>query len=302
MQALYAREMNNDLTLQFLDNQMQNSINRAVGLYLTNLLYLLEVCRYSMVDKAKRMAKYIQTDEDKNASTAIAANRIVTYLSDNPTFNKMVDDAKISQFIQKDIVKNLFNTLADKPKYKEYTQIVSPDLQQDKDIIAFIVKKIFDDSSELAHHLEEQFLNYHDDEDLLLFILGKYVDGYTGEDETAFVASIKLWDEEQKFAHELLRHCYNHDEELLSHIKPNLKNWDLERVAVMDIILMKMAVCELLYFPTVPVKVSINEYIDISKLYSTPKSKDFVNGVLDKVKFQLTESGSIKKYGRGLME
>ncbi len=302
MQALYAREMNRDLTLQFLQNQMQSSITKAVSLYLTNLLYLIEVCRHSMVDKAKRLSKYIQTEDDKNASTTIAANRIIVYLENNVTFNSLVKSSNVNHFVQDDIVKNLFGVLAAKQKYKDYAAIAEPTLQQDKEIISYILKKIFEDSSELAQYLDEHFLNFHDDEDLLLFILSKYADAFKEDDQTSFVASIKLWDEEQKFAHELLKKCYENDEEILELIKPNLRNWDMERVAVMDMILMKMAICELKYFPTVPVKVSINEYIDISKLYSTPKSKDFVNGVLDKVKFQLIESGDIKKFGRGLME
>lgn len=302
MQALYAREMNRDLTLQFLQNQMQSSITKAVSLYLTNLLYLVEVCRYSMVDKAKRLSKFIQTEEDKNASTTIAANRIIRYLEDNAGFNSLVKSSNVNHFVQEDIVKNIFTILAGKQKYKEYAATAEPTLQQDKEIISYILKKIFEDNAELAQYLDEHFLNFHDDEDLLLFILSKYADSFKEEDQTSFVASIKIWDEEQKFAHELLKKCYEYDEEILELIKPNLRNWDMERVAVMDMILMKMAVCELKYFPTVPVKVSINEYIDISKLYSTPKSKDFVNGVLDKVKFQLIESGEIKKFGRGLME
>ena len=93
-----------------------------------------------------------------------------------------------------------------------------------------------------------------------------------------------------------------HNKELSELIEPNLKNWEMDRVAILDLILMKMAVCELKYFPTIPVKVSINEYIDISKSYSTPKSKDFVNGVLDKIKNQMQGRGEIKKFGRGLME
>jgi N utilization substance protein B len=111
-----------------------------------------------------------------------------------------------------------------------------------------------------------------------------------------------VWAEEKKFALELLTKSIAYNDELNTAIEPNLKNWDMDRVAILDLILMKQAVCELLYFPTVPIKVTINEYIDISKMYSTPKSKDFVNGVLDKVKNQLLASGAIKKTGRGLME
>lgn len=110
------------------------------------------------------------------------------------------------------------------------------------------------------------------------------------------------WEEEQKYAMDLLAKTIQSNEELSAIIQPKLKNWDMDRVAILDLILLKMAVSELKYFPTIPVKVTINEYIDISKLYSTPKSKEFVNGVLDRIKNELALNGEIKKHGRGLME
>ena len=117
-----------------------------------------------------------------------------------------------------------------------------------------------------------------------------------------FLSCLATWEEEKKFGVDLLKKCYKHNEELTKDIEPNLKNWEMDRIAALDLVLMKMAVCELKYFPTVPVKVSINEYIDISKIYSTPKSKDFVNGVLDKTKLQLIELGLVNKQGRGLVD
>jgi transcription antitermination protein NusB len=100
----------------------------------------------------------------------------------------------------------------------------------------------------------------------------------------------------------LLEKTIKHSDELIALIQPKLKNWEMDRVAILDLILLKLAVCELLYFPTIPVKVTINEYIEVSKLYSTPKSKDFVNGVLDKIKNELQDKGLLKKFGRGLLE
>jgi N utilization substance protein B len=136
---------------------------------------------------------------------------------------------------------------------------------------------------------------------LLQHVISKFIEGFS-EDKNQFLSTLDVWAEEKKFALELLTKSIAYNDELNTAIEPNLKNWDMDRVAILDLILMKQAVCELLYFPTVPIKVTINEYIDISKMYSTPKSKDFVNGVLDKVKNQLLASGAIKKTGRGLME
>lgn len=302
MQALYAWEIDRDTSLDRLEVLLKNQIDRSVSLYITDLLYLSEVCRYSMVDKAKRMAKYVKSEADENASTTIAANRIVKYLETDGEFNSHLKKDGIRHNINDEIVKSLFNDLLAKERYKEYASLTdTPDLAQDKDIINFILKKVMPVSETLENHLEELFINYDDDNALLLHILTKYVEAFD-ESKSNFFQSLELWEEEKKFAHQLLQKTVEFDAELTEYIKPNLKNWEMERVAILDLVLMKMALCEIKYFPTIPVKVSINEYIDISKMYSTPKSKDFVNGVLDKAKGQMMEKGEIKKFGRGLME
>ncbi len=301
MQALYAWEMDHDIALVKLENQLMQQVQRSMDLYLTNLLYLIEVCNYSMVDKAKRMAKFIKTEEDLKASTTIAANRIVAYLQQDEQFTGLAKKNNVRHYISEDVVKALFTELSAKDKYKEYSALTEPTLEQDKEILNFIVKKIFQGDKQLYAHLEELFINYDDDNSLLLLITSKHIDAFD-EKQGGFFNGLDMWEEEKKFAVDLLVKTIHNTEELTNFIQPNLKNWEMDRVAILDLILMKMAVCELKYFPTIPVKVSINEYIDISKLYSTPKSKDFVNGVLDKVRIQLQEKGEIKKYGRGLME
>jgi N utilization substance protein B len=301
MQALYAWEIDRETPLNKLESLLQNQIQRSVALYLTDLQYLAEVCRYSLVDKAKRMAKFVKTEEDEKASTTIAANRIVKYLETDGQFNSYLKKENISYNISEEVVKDIFNELAAKERYKEYAALSHPTIEQDKDIVNFILKKVLPVNERLYTHLEEMFINYDDDNSLLLHILTKYVEAFD-ETKSNFFQSLELWEEEKKFAHDLLKKTVEHDEELTEYIKPNLKNWEMERVAILDLVLMKMALCEIKYFPTIPVKVSINEYIDVSKLYSTPKSKDFVNGVLDKAKGQMMDKGEIKKFGRGLME
>lgn len=301
MQALYAWEMDKSTPYIQLEGNLKTQINRAVSLYLTDLLYVSEICNYSMVDKARRLAKFIKTEEDERASTTIAANRIVKYLMENDEFNTLVKKEGIRNYVNETIVRKLFTELSEKQRYKEYSSANSTTLEQDKDIIIFLLKKIMQESSDYHALLEETFINFDDDNDLLLHIISKFTEAFNPE-ERNFFQSIEIWEDEKKFAFDLLAKTVEHTDELIAIIQPNLKNWEMERVAILDLILMKMAVCELKYFPTVPVKVSINEYIDISKMYSTPKSKDFVNGVLDKVKIQLQNKGEIKKYGRGLLE
>ncbi len=302
MQTLYAWETDKDTPLVKLEGHLKSQIEKSVALYITNLLYLVEVCNYSMVDKAKRMAKFVKTDEDTNASTTIAANTIVQFLQQDSQLNEIAKKQGVRNYIDEGVVKELFTEMVSKDKYKEYTSLPNPTHVQNKEILIYILKKVFQANKNLAHHLEEIFINYEDDNTLLIHIITKYIEVFDEKNANNFFQTMTLWEEEKKYALDLLCKTIQNNDALVTYIEPNLKNWEMDRVAILDLILMKMAVCELKFFPTIPVKVTINEYIDISKLYSTPRSKDFVNGVLDKVKNGMKENGEIKKHGRGLME
>jgi transcription antitermination protein NusB len=302
MQTLYTWEIDRDIEVGKLEKQLESRMEKSTSLYLTDLLYVIEVCRYSMVHKAKGLAKYIKTEEDEQASTIIAGNAIVHYLDKNAQFNELVKKTGVRNHINPDIVKALFAELSSKPKYKEYAALAKPELEKDKEIIQLILKKVILSSKDMENHLEELFTNYHDDNSLLLHVIGKYVDAFDPAGKNAFFQGLDLWEDEKKYGVELMAKTIDHTDDLIKLIQPKLKNWEMDRVAILDLILLKLAVCELKFFPTIPVKVTINEYIEVSKLYSTPKSKDFVNGVLDKVKNELLDKGEIKKFGRGLVE
>ena len=302
MQTLYSWEIDQETPLVKLEGYLKGQIEKSISLYLTNLVYLIEVCEYANADSAQRKTKFIKTEEDENASTTIASNAIVKFLQTDEYFNDAVKKAGIRNYVTGDIVKELFTDLSSKPKYKEYTAVANPGLKEDKEIINFILKKILSANKSLESHLEEIFTNYDDDNSLLLHILSKYVDAFDPDKKNNFFQNMDVWEDEKKFAFTLLAKTIQQNEELIQYIEPKLKNWEMDRIAVLDLVLLKLAICELKYFPTIPVKVSINEYIDISKLYSTPKSKDFVNGVLDKVKNEMIDKGEIKKFGRGLVE
>jgi N utilization substance protein B len=302
MQALFSLEINPDVPLAELEKTLDKNIDRSVALYLTNIDYMVQVCQYAIVDAERRKAKYIKTEEDENVNTYIASNKIVSFLLNNKTYHSLIKKYHVQTYISQEAVRAMFHMLRDKYTYKNYTALTTPTLDDDKEVMTLIVKKILAKSKEFDAVVEENFINYDDDQLLLNHVLQKYVESYDEADETAFISGIHQWEEEKRFGIELLRKCYQHNDELIKDIEPNLKNWEMDRIATLDLVLMKMAVCELKYFPTVPIKVSINEYIDISKIYSTPKSKDFVNGVLDKTKIQLMEQGLINKQGRGLVD
>ena len=302
MQTLYGREMNLDVTHQFLEGQLKNNIQRSAALYLTLLKYICAVCEYAAVDKERRQAKYLKTQEDLTLSTLIATNKIVLAINESELLQRQMTKEKVAQWIDEDLVRKLYLELITIPRYKEYSKLSESTLDADIDIVGYLVKHILTKHHELDKHLEEYFINMDDDSGTLWVVIQKHIQSFAKTGVAPFEEAFGYWEAEQPFAFDLLKKNFAHNDELKALILPYLKNWDPERVAVMDFLILKMALCELLYCPTVPIKVTINEYIDISKFYSTPKSKEFVNGVLDRIKNQLLEDGSIKKQGRGLVE
>lgn len=303
MQVLYGFELNKDNQLGALQKQLDKNHSLTLPLYLSFIYLLKEVANYAMVDVAKKLSKYIVTDEDRKASTTIAANRIIKHFNEDNYLNQLYKREKIQHYITPELVQHLYKKMTAKTKYKDYAALTNPTLAQDKEIVEFIFKKIFMMDADIESNLEEHFINFDDDQLLLLHVLVKYTQQYdSNNDESPYTTNISNWNSEKKFADELLRYYFQNDEMLETILAPNLKNWDIERMAITDTVLLKMALCELLYFPTIPVKVTINEYIDLAKLYSTPRSKEFINGVLDKTKFALQAEGKIKKQGRGLVD
>ncbi len=302
MQTLFGREMSSEIPLQFLEGQLKSNIQRSSALYLTLLEYICAVCRYANTDKDRRSGKYLKTNEDINLSTLITRNRITTAIAESVSLQASMKKEKVAQWIDEELVRKLYLQLVALPRYKEYAKLSESTLDADIDMVGFLVKNILTKNSDLDKHLEENFMNVDDDSGTIWIVIQKYISGFEKTGVKPFEDAVGYWEAEQPFAYDLLKKNFAHNDELRALILPYLKNWDPERVAVMDFLILKMALCELLYCPTVPVKVTINEYIDISKFYSTPKSKDFVNGVLDKIKNQLQEDGSIKKQGRGLVE
>lgn len=302
MQTLYVRELGDTASLQFLEGQLKTSLHRSSQLYLTLIHYIIDVCLYVLEDKNKRQAKFLKTKEDLSLNTILARNKVIEALRADSRLQQYLEQEKISNYIDLDVVRQLYNEIIEKPRYKEYIKLEEATLEADIDILAYIIKNILTKNHVLDKHLEEVFVNMDDDSGTLWLVLQKYVDAFAKTGTEPFTDAISYWEKEHPFALELLKKAYQHSEEITEVIRPFLNNWELERVAVMDLLILKLAMCELLYMPTVPVKVTMNEYIDISKFYSTPKSKDFVNGVLDRAKNQLMDDGLIKKQGRGLVE
>ena len=229
---------------------------------------------------------------------------MIQYLNNDKEFLSELKKSKIQALVEDDNVRSMYRKLADSPLYKSYMHNGKEfDLVEDKKISRFIFEEVLLQDEYFLQHMDECFLNWNDDADLVVDAVREVIDKSKHE--------LKLHLEKDKvkekmlelaeFGKELFRKTIEHKKEYIQLIGPKLKNWDSDRLAVLDVILLRMALAEFFEFPSIPTKVTINEYLDIAKEYSTPKSKDFINGILDSLMHDLKKQGKIKKTGRGLM-
>lgn len=304
LQVLFSNEISKDMSVAKIEKNILESILDAERLYNIYLLYLIEIANYSLIYDAKQDDKILEQSKDENSSIALSQNEIIQLINKNKDFKDYVGFNKLNQYINKKIVKSLFEELIQKGKYKDYVLRAEKTKNDESDILRFIIKKILGASLELEEELGEHFIHIEDDSYFALLAMQKTLKAFEIEKEELFLQQFLLLEdtsEVREFAVQLADRYLDHEEEFVKIIKPKLKNWEIERIAVIDIVILKMAICELKYFGNIPVKVTINEYIDISKEYSSDKSKDFINGILDKIMKTLNEKGEIKKHGRGLI-
>ncbi|MBX7095891.1 MAG: transcription antitermination factor NusB, partial [Flavobacteriales bacterium] len=200
--------------------------------------------------------------------------------------------------------KKIFNELRTSEEYAKYMTDPGRSFEEGQDFIMAFFKDKIANGETVLNYLEETSINWVDDIDLVCATVLKTIKGFK-ESDNEFAALSDLYkdkEEDEKFVRDLFRKSILQSQENEDIISSKTENWELERIASMDMLLMKMAITEVREFSTIPVKVTLNEYIEISKFYSTPRSNGFINGILDKVFLELKKEGKIKKIGRGLIE
>lgn len=234
-------------------------------------------------------------------------NQVVGILRDDPSLRQLLIKNNIGWEDKRELVKNWYRDVLLKDyKYQEYLKLDDPGLEEDKKIVNHIVKNLVFKSEPISKFMEEQDLSWEEDKAALRSMVVKTIKSADPEEpQTSRLSLINLsnnWDDDREFYKDLFSYTLDNEKEYESIIAGKAKNWDVDRMAATDQIILKMGLAEMLQFPSIPVKVTINEYIEISKLYSTPKSKQFINGILDVLAQELTDSGAIRKSGRGLID
>lgn len=291
MQTLYSVEsMNNETKpgepLKILQKNLEHS--RQLFTYL--VYFITEIARYAEADAAQKAHKHLPTQGDLNINTKIAGNELVWALLADNSFKNAVQEYKVSSLADPELIKRIYHSLAESQEYKTYISIKARDKKSEKRILEFIFSTLMLPNEDFIAHIEEHFIHWDDDADMMVTLMENFF-----QKPSAFNFSEMLSKEKLDFATDLLNTMLDKKEYTLEIIKPKLKNWDAERIAALDMILMQMGVCELLYFETIPPKVTINEYIDLAKEYSTPQSGHFVNGILDNIHKELLSQNKIHK-------
>lgn len=276
------------------------SIRHSFELYLLNLSQLLSTAEYALQDYSIKKSKHRPTSDDQAFSPKLYENKLTESLRTNHGLNQQFSKFKTHSLLVEDHSRLLYNEFAKSETYRNYVTNQENTDDDHRSVLIDLYKTCV--SGEFFNEImEDNFMSWSDDKSLVVGAVKKTLK--TLPVEGNFYQEFMPTDETVKeFGEELLKKVHDRNQELLDIIEPTLKNWDTERVAIIDMIILKMAVTELTDFPSIPTKVTINESLEISKLYSTDKSKDFINGILDRLLKKLTSEGLIVKSGRGLVE
>ena len=269
---------------------LQKQFESSKELYIYLTYFFLEVAAYAESDSMARRSKHLPTAEDLNVNIKIAGNQVLWKIREDAGYQIELGRFHPEKRADRDLVRRIYLKLVDSPEYKRYIAAEEREPKEEREILEFIFNELMMGNEDVVSHFEEQFINWDDDADMVIQLVRGMLQKPGQADFKEVIAPDK-WE----FAKSLLTTVQEKEEHLQSFIFPRLKNWDAERIAALDMIIMKMGVAEFLYFETIPPKVTINEYIDIAKEYSTQQSGQFVNGILDNIHKELVQKGELHK-------
>ena len=272
---------------------LNEKLDQVLDIFCVAVLYTVRVAQYSETNAKQRASKYLATAEDLNVNTAIAKNSFITRMLNNASFAERLRKGKLDRYIDEDWTKKIFQQLLKSNIYSDFVDTPETSAVQDKEIMQHIWEKEMLTNEALMTYFTDELPGWEDDSELIIMLMQNFF-------KTGGKVNFQnlLSGEKRDYAHELLQSVLERESYCMELIEPKLNNWDKDRVALIDLLLLRMGVCEFLYFPTIPTKVTINEYIDIAKQYSTPQSGQFVNGVLDNILKDLEKEHKIRKTDR----
>ncbi len=309
VQAIYAYEQSGNDRMDVGEKELFKSLNDIDRLFITQLSLLLEVVDFAEMMMEEAKTKFLPTEEEKNPSTRFIDNRVFLKLNSNISFQKRKNAYKVNWIGEKDLVRKLFKNIKVSESYKKYLYSEKDSFSTDKSYIEKMYMEFLVGNEDVESFYEEQSIHWVSDYDIVNNLVLRYLKNLKDDDQAGSsmpdlfpIDNIDGVSEDRIFVKDLFRKTILNRDYYIELIAKRATNWEFDRIATMDKILLRMAVTEILLFSSIPLKVTMNEYIELSKIFSTPRSRIFINGVLDKLIDQLKAENKIIKTGRGLLE
>ncbi|MCY2687899.1 transcription antitermination protein NusB [Salinimicrobium sp. TH3] len=301
MQSLYAYSQSENDNLKAEEKFLLKSMDEMYDLYLLMLDLFVEIRDYAENYMEKSQQKHLPSVEDVDPNRKFVDNELISQIGKNRSLDLALETRKLNNWKNDDeYVEILWSEIKKSELYQNHMSTRTSSFKEDKEFVIAIFREIIAPNEKLYDYLEDKKITWIDDLPLVNTAIVKMLQKSSQGKEQALTQLFKSSDDKE-YAVELFRKTLLNDESLANEMVGKTPNWDKERIADLDTILIKMAICEFLKFPSIPVKVTINEYLEIAKEYSTPKSSIFINGILDKLSKEYRENGKLNKIGRGLM-
>lgn len=296
VQIVYAYYQNGGKNLDTAEKELFFSLSKAYDLYNYLLLLMVEVTKQANKRLNAAKNKLVPTKEELLPNTKFVENRFIAQLEVNKQLLEFSNNQKKTWENEADFVKTLCDKILESDIYKEYMASETSSYEEDRELWRKLYKNIIFNNIELDQVLEDQSLYWNDDKEIVDTFVLKTIKRFDEKNGAKQELLPEFKDEEdQDFARRLFRRTILNADYYRHLISENTKNWDLDRVAFMDVVIMQIALAEILSFPNIPVSVSLNEYVEIAKLYSTPKSGGFINGTLDGIVNSLKKENKLTK-------
>lgn len=309
VQAIYAYEQSGNDRMDLGEKELFVSLENINRLFVTQLSLLLEVSDFASLRIEEAKKKYFPTEEEKNPSIRFIENRVLGLIRNNIDVQRKIKAYKISWRDEKDMIRKIDLNMKESELYLNYIHDAKDSFQSDKSFLDKFYMQSFVGNEALESFYEEQNIHWASDLDIVNNLILRYIKSIKEECDETFplpqlfpIDNIDGVSEDKLFVRDLFRKTILHHSEYTAMIAERAVNWEFDRIATMDKLLLRMAVTELLEFSSIPIKVTLNEYIELSKIFSTPRSRIFINGILDKLIAQCRAEGKINKTGRGLMD
>ena len=304
LQILFSKNAGAFNSIQEVEKDLLHSLNRIYDLFFYIFLLIIELQDYNELKIQKGKQKYLPTANDLNPNTRFINNKLIAQLKENEHLQVYLNARKYTWTKDNDFLKKIFDDFSETEVFKEYLELENADYNADKNIIIFFVKDFLYNSADFYSKLEEESIYWVDNVDFVLKKVSKNLTSFTDKNQKSKKLLSKFKGKQDlEYAKSLLHKTLLKNDDYLKIIEENIINWDIKRISNVEKIILQMAVVEFIDLNEIPIKVTLNEYIELAKLYgNSDKSSNFVNGILDKIVKKLKKENKIFKAGSGLKE